>query len=330
MRSVPRGGENEALARLSRLLPRAPAGQVWAGDDAAVVTVPGAAKRLLIALDTVVGGLDADLSLTTLADFGWKAMAVNLSDIAAMGGMPGYAVVSVVGLGPDELEQLYSGIVEASSQYSCPVVGGDLSGGDQLVVSVALTGWVDGSPVLRSGARPGDRIWVTGPLGAAAAGLRVLRSAVLSAGGLGGQGAEAGGASGSGSGGDVQSALVRAHARPRPALAEGAAARCAGATAMIDVSDGLATDLGHIAEHSGVGFELDDVPVAPGAVLQEALAGGDDYVLVFTLAPELDAGPSFAAAGLGPPHLIGSCTADPFDRLLGGRPLTAAGWEHAL
>ena len=94
----------------------------------------------MFAADVVVGGIDADLSLTSLADFGWKAMAVNLSDIAAMGGSPCHAVVSVVGLGPPELEDLYTGILAAAAEYSCPVVGGDLSGGQQVVVNVALTG----------------------------------------------------------------------------------------------------------------------------------------------------------------------------------------------
>ncbi len=157
---------------------------MWSGDDAAVVNVPalspGQAPLLLLAADTLVGGIDADLSLTTLSDFGWKAMAVNLSDIAAMGGRPAHALVSVVGLGPDELEELYEGIREAAAEFGCDVVGGDLSAGNEVVVSVAVTGWVDGEPVLRNGARPGDRIWVTAPLGAAAAGLRwILQQASL-------------------------------------------------------------------------------------------------------------------------------------------------------
>jgi len=294
---------------------------VWSGDDAAVVRVPlssgsspGQAPLLLLAADTVVAGVDADLSLTTLADFGWKAMAVNLSDIAAMGGRPDHALVSVVGLGPDELEDLYEGIVEAAAEFGCDVVGGDLSAGSEVVVSVAVTGWVDGEPVLRSGARPGDRIWVTGPLGAAAAGLRLLRQA--------GPVPHAWG--------QADQALVSAHARPRPAVAEGVIARLAGATAMIDVSDGLAADLDQLARRSGVGFELANVPVADGAAIDEALAGGDDYVLVFTTPGPVDVVRPFLAAGLPAPNMIGECVADPRLRRVAGKTLTVAGWEHSL
>jgi thiamine-monophosphate kinase len=269
---------------------------------------------LLLAADAVVAGIDADLSLTTLSDFGWKAMAVNLSDIAAMGGRPAHALVSVVGLGPDELEELYEGIVEAATEFGCAVVGGDLSAGSEVVVSVAVTGWADGKAVLRSGASPGDRIWVTAPLGAAAAGLRLLRKA--------GPGPHVWAA--------ADQTLVSAHARPRPAVAEGVAARLAGATAMIDVSDGLAADLDQLASRSGVGFELASVPVADGAEIEEALAGGDDYVLVFTTPGSADVVRAFLAAGVAAPYLIGECVADPRLRRVAGKTLRVVGWEHSL
>ncbi|HTV11529.1 MAG TPA: thiamine-phosphate kinase [Acidimicrobiales bacterium] len=315
--SQPAGGESEALARLEQLLPVPPAGQVWFGDDAAVVAVPGSrdgsgsTKRLLLASDCLVAGMDADLRLTSLADLGWKAMAVNLSDIAAMGGRPSYALVSVVGLKRPELEELYSGILEAASRYACPVVGGDLSGGHEGVVSVAVVGWVDGAPVLRNGASAGDAIWVTGELGAAAAGLRLLKE-----------------------GGSVarSSPLARAHARPVPHLVEGEVARAMGATAMIDVSDGLTADLGKLAASSGVGFELSraELPIARGATLEEALGGGDDYVLVLTARRRHDVAGAFYAAGLPPPYMIGTCTGVSSEHLLDGRPLPALGWEHEL
>jgi thiamine-monophosphate kinase len=313
-------GEHEALARLGQLLPAPPEGEVWYGDDAAVLKpVPGTAFQLF-ATDTVVAGIDADLSLTTLSDFGWKAMAVNVSDIAAMGGSPSQAVVSVIGLGPGDLEHLYEGVLAAAKEYGCPVVGGDLSAGQQVVVSVAMTGTVDGPPVLRRGARPGDTIWVTGPLGAAAAGLRVLKER------------RSAGAEQRGQAEEEEDALIAAHARPRPALAAGAVARRAGATAMIDVSDGLAADLGQLAVQSGVGFELTKVPTAAGATTQEALAGGDDYVLVFTMPP--GKGPTvsqlFEAAALPAPFLIGVCVPESSRHVLPGGMLQVRGWEHAL
>jgi thiamine-monophosphate kinase len=102
---------------------------------------------------------------------------------------------------------------------------------------------------------------------------------------------------------------------------------------MIDVSDGLVGDLAHMAASSGVGFDLrplDDLPVAPGATLDEALGGGDDYVLVFTLAPGTDAGSLFVAAGLPPPYLIGTCVSDPRQHSTTGRELAITGWEHTL
>jgi len=321
----PRPGEHEALARLRQLLPAAPEGEVWSGDDAAVVRAGPGGPLLLLATDTVVGDLDADLSLTTLSDLGWKAMAVNLSDIAAMGGTPAQAVVSVVGLGPDDLERLYEGVVAAANEYRCPVVGGDLSAGRQIVVTVAVTGTVDGPPVLRRGARPGDAIWVTGPLGASAAGLRVLRAR-----GLPDQRNEQ--PNGPGQPDEEEKALMAAHARPRPALAAGTVARRAGATAMIDVSDGLLADVAQLTDQSGVGFELEEVPVAAGATGEEALAGGDDYVLVFTLGPAR-AEPvrkAFAAAGLPGPWLIGGCVEDPSRHFLAGAPVQVRGWEHTF
>lgn len=309
------GGEYEALARLAAFLPAPPPGEVWAGDDAAVVKLPGTSTLGLLAADTVVAGLDADLSLTTLADLGWKALAVNLSDIAAMGGRPAHAVVSVVGLGADGLASLYEGMLAAAARFACPVVGGDLSGGDQVVVSVAVTGWVDGRAVLRSGATPGDVLWVTGPLGAAAAGLRLLRQA-----GPGGRARLT----------EAEDRLAEAHARPTPALAAGAVARQAGATAMIDVSDGFAVDVARMASSSGVGLDLEAVPIAQGATVDEALAGGEDFVLIFTCPAEIDAEGAFERAGLSPPARAGLCTHYPERYHLAGSTLETRGWEHTI
>jgi thiamine-monophosphate kinase len=260
------GGEFAAIERFRRLLPGPPPGQVWIGDDAAVLE-----GGLLLAVDAVVEGVHFQPD-QALDDVGWKALTVNVSDVAAMGGTPTAAVVSIVGPTHVDLDLLLKGVADAAADYGCAVVGGDLANGPALVVTVAVTGAVDGQPVLRSGARPGDTIYVTGPLGGAAAG--GYRS--------------------------------RSHAR----VAEGVAARRAGATAMIDVSDGLAADLGHIATASGVGVVLENVPVAAGATEDQALHGGEDYELVFT----------GGDLPLGTP--IGRCTGDQSDRPPGG------GWEH--
>ena len=240
---------------------------------------------LLLAADVVVEGVHADLSRTSLADLGWKALAVNVSDIAAMGGIPLHALVTVVLPPGRPLEELYRGLLDAQEAFECPVVGGDLSGGPFLVVTVAVTGTVEGAPVLRSGARPGDGLYVTRPLGASEASRRT---------GLG-----------------------TAHARPVPRVAEGTAAREAGATAMLDLSDGLALDLRRLADASVVGVVVDDVPVAPGATVEEALGGGEDYELLAASPVALDGW-----------LRIGTCTADAGERRLGDGPLPEGGWEH--
>jgi thiamine-monophosphate kinase len=248
------------------------------GDDAAIVDAPDG--PLLLAADAVVAGVHTPPDLP-LEDVGWKAVVVNVSDIAAMGGRPLHLLVTVAAPPGTDLDRLFDGVAEASKAYLCPVVGGDLTAADSLVVTVAVTGTVDGTPVRRSGASPGEAIFVTGPLGAAAA-----------------------------------SGWTR---RPLARVAEGVDARGAGATAMIDVSDGLVADLGHVADESGVGFALDEIPVAPGATLDQALTGGEDYELVFT-AP---------VARLPVGFRIGVCTADPSERTLAGQALpVGGGWEH--
>jgi thiamine-monophosphate kinase len=294
-------GEFETIERLRRLLPAPGSGVLGIGDDAAAV--PSADGWLLLAADAVVEGVHADLALCGLDDLGWKAVAVNVSDVAAMGGRPRHTLVTVAGPPDTDLCLLYRGVADATRAYACPVVGGDLVNAPVVVVTVAITGTVDGEPIRRSGAVPGDSIYATGPLGLAAAGLRQLRRGCT----------------------EVTTA-VAAHRRPSPSVEAGVAARKAGATSMIDVSDGLVADLGHLASSSGVGVALDRVPVGDGATLDEALTGGEDYVLVFT-APD-DRRVSAAFAGL-PVERLGTCTADGAERTLGGRPLPeVGGWEH--
>jgi thiamine-monophosphate kinase len=281
-----------------------------------VAVLPAPSGPLLLAADAVVAGVHCDLDLVGLDDMGWKALVANVSDVAAMGGRPCYAVVTVAGpLGQLDVDLLYDGLLAAAEAYECPVVGGDLSTSVTLVVSVAIVGdggGVDVPPVPRSGARPGDTLFVTGPLGSSAAGLELLRTAQVS----------------------EAPDLALAHRRPRARLDEGTAARIAGATAMIDVSDGLAADLRHVADASGVGVVVDRVPVAIGVTrvsdTPEALAlgGGEDYELLFT-APDPDLiEETFGRRGLGIPLRIGRCTDDPSERRLRDTELPVLGWEH--
>lgn len=311
-------GEFALISAIKEKLGDPPGGGVlWIGDDAAAVQVPAGAV-LLLAADTVVGGVHADLDLIGLDDFGWKAVAASVSDVAAMGGRPGHSLVTVAGPPDLDIPRLYEGIAAAAAEFSCPVVGGDLTNSSAIVVTVAVTGYVDGAPVTRSGARPGDGIWVTGPLGRSAAGLRLLRAEARAGAGPSTPPA--------GSDRDPRLEAMRAHARPVPRLAAGLAARGAGASAMIDVSDGLSADIGHLADASGVGLRLEHVPVHPAATLDEALGGGEDFELIFCAADPPAVEEAFR--GLDTPILIGRCIADPAERSLAGGPLPAVGWEH--
>lgn len=284
---------------------------MWLGDDTAVV---GADGPVLFATDLVAEGVHFERALSSLADVGWKVLTANVSDVAAMGGRPSRAVVAVAGAWDDDLAALYEGLGEAAAAYDCPVVGGDLSAapvGGGLVVSVAVLGTLDGRPpVLRSGGRPGDRLYLTGPLGAAAAGLAVLRDR---------------------HGGPVDPgdlALVGAHRRPVARLAEGRRAALAGATAMIDVSDGLGLDLDRLCRASGVGVELHTLPCAPGATPDDALGGGEDYELLVAVPEGVDLAGAFEGAGLARPIEVGRLVGDATVRTLEGRPLEPAGYRH--
>jgi thiamine-monophosphate kinase len=313
--------EDAALERigssLTSVLGGPPDGELWLGDDAAVVVWPGG--PLLLSTDAVVGGVHADLELVSPEDFGWKAVTAAVSDIGAMGGRPRHVLVTLAGPPGTDLDALTRGAGAAARAWGCVVVGGDVTGAPELVVSVAVTGGLPDDPdhpatarpaVTRSGARPGDRLFVTGPLGASAAGLRLLRLDPAD-------------------GADQQAAgLRRAHRRPTARIGEGVAARWAGATAMMDVTDGLALDLHRLARSSGVGFDLEVVPVAAGATADEALGGGEDYELIVATGDPDGLVEAYAAAGLRPPSAIGWCRADPLRRTLAGQPLAATGYQH--
>jgi thiamine-monophosphate kinase len=291
-------------------------------DDAGVLGVPGGGP-LVVSVDSVVEGVHVDLSLCSPADVGWKALMGALSDLAAMGASPLGALVALCvppGSGDGSLARgVMGGVAEASDATACPIVGGDVSSAAGLVVAVTVLGTVaageaDGTrpPVSRSGALAGDVLLATGPCGASAAGLRALRQGAAVA--------------------SAHADSVRAYRRPVARLREGELTRRHGAHAMIDVSDGVALDLHRLADASGVGFALDTVPVAEGALLEEALGGGEDYELLVAISPhDADAlAAAFAAEGLRPPARLGSVGADPFERTLEGVPMDPIGWRHRI
>ena len=255
----------EAAARNSRPDDMAPPpGDTWIGDDAAVIAI-GQHDQGVWATDLVVEGVHVDLDFSGLDDVGFKAVMVAVSDLAAMGAWPLHALVSIAAAPGTDFDRLGDGLAAASAQADCVVVGGDLAEAPVLVISTAVFGSIRGDPstgpLLRSGARPGDHLVVTGPLGGSAAGLRLLRD-------------------GADTSGPEAAALVRAHRRPQARLREGEVARLAGATSAIDISDGLVAEVGHLGRASGVGVVLESLPVAEGATEEEALGGGEEYELL--------------------------------------------------
>jgi thiamine-monophosphate kinase len=280
-------------------------------DDAAVLDLP-AGGPLVASVDSVVEGVHFDLALCSPGDVGWKAVMGALSDLAAMGAGPLGALVALCipgGAGDGALALgVMAGVAEASRSGGCPVVGGDVSESAVLTVAVTVLGTaeaVGGPPVSRAGALPGDALLLTGPCGGSAAGLRALRA-------------------GRGPG--------EAYRRPQARLREGRVARRGGAHAMIDVSDGLALDLHRLADASGVGFRLAEVPAAEGATLEDALGGGEDYELLIAVGgADADAlVATFGREGLRLPARVGTIESDPELRLFGDGALERLGWQHRL
>lgn len=253
------------------------------GDDAAALKI-APASILLATTDMLLENVHFDLSYTDYYSLGWKSAAVNLSDIAAMGGIPRFCLTSLgipSSVSVEQIKDFYRGFMAVLHTHRALLVGGDTClSREQLVVNVVVLGESEKAQILaRAGAEPGDRIFVTGTLGDSAAGLDLLRSGVK------GRGQRAG-----------EKKLIQKHLRPVPRVEWGmliARSKCA--HAMIDISDGLSSDLVHLCDESGVGAKIfaENLPcsrslLSVADVLGKspshyALSGGEDYELLFTV-----------------------------------------------
>jgi thiamine-monophosphate kinase len=247
-------------------------------DDAALWQ-PSRSHRSAISTDMLVEGVDFTRDAMSLEDVGWRSMAANLSDLAAMGARP---VLATIALGlhetttHDEILELYRGFAQCATRFKLSIAGGDLSRAGALTISITVVGEVRPSNAkTRSGGRPRDVLAVTGPLGAARAGLELTRNEAAIP-------------------DDRKGEALAAFRRPQPRIAEGRfLAGSRNVTAMMDISDGLATDVRRLAAASGGGAHLDAIPVADSAralaVAREedperfALAGGEDFELLVAI-----------------------------------------------
>ncbi|GAC1579865.1 MAG: thiamine-phosphate kinase [Candidatus Dormibacteria bacterium] len=315
--------ELELIAALDQVLSRTGPGSGriirWIGDDAAVVRARGYA---VTSVDTMVEDVHFRRGLLSAREIGGRAFAAALSDLAAMGADPGEAYLSLA-ISPhmpaQETRDLVAGISAATQRFGVIVAGGDVTAAPALVVSVTVVGWTDdpGTLVGRDGARQGDVVVVTGPLGGAAAGLALLE----------------GRAHGENLSETVRAQLQRSFASPEPRVAAGRELAAAGATAMIDLSDGLATDARHLARASNVALDFDScrIPLAAGVgeiaaeVGEEpivfALTGGEDFELCACLP---------AAGGATGATAIGTVAAGPAELRIDGVTLALAGYEHSV
>jgi len=330
-------GEVAALRRIFPILPPATAATVGPGDDGAVIATPDG--RVVISTDLLVHGPDFRLAWSSPFDLGWKGAATNLADIAAMGGRPTALVVAIAA--PldtliSDLEGIARGLRDACAALApgVGVVGGDLSASDTLTIAVTVFGDLEGrDPVLRSGARPGDVLALAGSVGRAAAGLRLLFA----------QGIDDSGEPDAGAASDLvarRPAAVEAQLRPSPPIAAGSAAAIGGATAMLDVSDGLLLDAARIAVASGVDLDIDlhalqpdrdwiagEAPELSEVSAEIVLTDGEDHSLLATFPADVPLPEGFRAIGVareGSGHvLVGG--ADPAVRTAGWDSF--AGWD---
>lgn len=306
--------EFDVIRRVSGRLPAPPPEVVVpVGDDCAVLRL--GETLWVAATDMLVSGRHFR-GWASPEDVGYKAVAVNVSDVAAMGAVPRFVLASGGANDAETTLRCMEGVLEACEEFGVYLLGGDTSGAAALTLDVAILGQLEGAPVLRSGARPGDLLAVTGELGASAAGLLALEN-----------------------GDTAVERLVRKHLRPEPRVALGGAAARLGACAMIDLSDGLASDVRHVCEKSSVGCRVDLglLPVA-GDTREYALAagrdpeilaatGGEDYELLIAGTEETVR--ALAAESDVPVTVVGAATREEVVFVRGGEPVGAlSGWDH--
>jgi len=326
-------GEFGLITKLAQTIGSTTRLLVGIGDDAAAWHQPAAG--MVATTDMLVEGNHFDLALTGWHDLGWKALAVNLSDIAAMGASPLFAFVSI-GLRPEtraeDVIDLYAGMRALSDESGCFVGGGDtVSVRSEIVLNVTVLGSVpvgeSDTLLRRDRGRPGDVLAVTGTLGGSAAGLRVLQrgfsSSISVAPPLAAQ-------------------LIEVHRRPQPRLAAGAALRRVGVKCAMDVSDGLLADLGKLCDASGCGATVHAASLPLHPALRDAdpeqarawaAAGGEDYELLFAAPAAVWRAAAAALAAVGVPVTeIGRLNAERGVRLLDERHQelrpAQTGWDH--
>jgi thiamine-monophosphate kinase len=299
-----KSSESAVLDRILRQvwIPRNSGLKLGIGDDCAIFRPRGAAEDLLFTTDLLLEDVHFRRDTHSAEDIGYKALARGLSDIAAMGGEPRFCLLSLAvprWANGAWVDRFYRGFLQLAHQTGTPLAGGDLARAARLACDVTVCGATPKNrALLRSRARPGDHIYVSGLLGGSALGL-------------------------AGAGGRAR----RRHLRPEPRLALGKFLRDqVRAHAAMDLSDGLSLDLRRMCLASGVSARIEAPPIFPGASLDQALHGGEDYELLFTVAPRTHPPDDFEGVPL---TRIGTITARrPGSILLNGKPLAPLGFDH--
>lgn len=310
--TVADAGEFGLIAAITARLPRGAGTIVGVGDDAAVLAAPDA--RVVATMDLLIEERHFRRDWSGPADIGGKAAARNLADVAAMGATPTALLVGLAAPGDLPVtwaQDLVAGMTAECGRTGAAVVGGDVSSADVIMLAVAALGDLSGrDPVTRSGARPGDLLAVAGVLGHSAAGLALLQAGLAE-----------------------PAALVAAYRWPRPPYHAGPEAASLGATSMIDVSDGLVADTGHVAQASGVLIDIDTARLEPGDDLRAAavalpghdpltwmLTGGEDHALAATFPPATELSAHWS--------VIGRVREGKGVRVDGQPFVGRAGWDH--